>query len=105
MEIPQGSVADGRLIKEVPVPAGATIVSVRRGTLVMVPDGNTRLRGGDVLAVFARSGSREQFEQRLRSDDTAEIFADDAARFFDIEIPSGSVAELARSSSPLATTR
>ena len=59
----------------------------------MVPDGNTRLRGGDVLVVFARSGSREQFEDRLRADNTAEMFIDDAARFFDIEIPRGSVAD------------
>ncbi len=93
IEIPAGSVADGRAVKEVPVPSGCTIVSVRRGTLVMVPDGNTRLRGGDVLVVFARSGSLEQFEERLRAADTAELFVDDAARFFDIEIPSGSVAD------------
>jgi CIC family chloride channel protein len=96
IEIPPGSVADGCLIKELPVPAGCTIVSVRRGTLVLVPDGNTRLRGNDALTVFAREGSKEQFEERLRADDTeelAEVAGDDPARFFDLEIPAGSVAD------------
>jgi Trk K+ transport system NAD-binding subunit len=59
----------------------------------MVPDGNTRLRAGDTLVIFARSGSRDQFEERLRAEDTAELFTDDAARFFDLEIPPGSVAD------------
>lgn len=94
-EIPQGSIADGRLLKEIPLPGGVTIVSVRRGTRVVVPAGNTRLASGDVLTVFARHGLFEQLQERLRADDTAELDAvvgEELARFFDVEVPAGSVA-------------
>jgi Trk K+ transport system NAD-binding subunit len=59
-------VADGRLIKEIAVPGGCTIVSVRRGLDVIVPDGNTRLASGDVITLFAEPDSRRQFAERLR---------------------------------------
>ena len=96
VEIPAGTVADGRLLKEIPLPGGATVVSVRRGMEVTVPDGNTRLRSGDVMTVFARRGLYEQLVERLRAGDTSELDAvvgDDAARFFDLEVPQESAAE------------
>ncbi len=95
VEIPALSVADGRLLKEVPVPAGVTVVSVRKGMRVEVPDGNTSLSAGDVLTVFAREGSYDQLIQRLNAGDTEELTAitGDDARFFDLEIPLGSVAD------------
>lgn len=95
VEIPFGSVADGRLLKEVPVPAGVTVVSVRRATQVLVPDGNTRLAGGDVITVFARAGFYQQLLERLSAGDTEELAAitGEEARFFDLEIPLGSVAD------------
>jgi CIC family chloride channel protein len=96
VEVPGGSAADGAPVKELPIPGGCTIVAVRRGTVVMVPDGSTRLAAGDVLTVFAREGSKEQFEARLGIGDTAEMAAvagDDPARFFDLEVPAGSVAD------------
>lgn len=96
VEVPAGSVADGRLLKEIPLPSGVTVVSVRRATQVLVPDGNTRLRGGDVMTVFARHGLHDQLLARMTADDTAElerVVGDEAARFFDLEIPAASVAE------------
>lgn len=95
LEIPARSVADGRLLKEVPIPAGVTVVSVRSGLRVEVPTGNTRLHAGDVLSVFAREGGYEQFVERLNAGDTEELAAitGDDARFFDLEIPLGSVAD------------
>lgn len=94
-EIPVGSVADGRLLKELPIPGGATVVSIRRGLQVLVPDGNTRLAHGDVLTFFAQPGIGAQLRERLHAGDTAELDAvvpEDDARFFDLEIPTGSVA-------------
>ena len=91
-----GSLADGRLLKEMPVPSGATIVSVRRGVNVIVPEGNTRLFDGDVMTVFGSRAALEQFEARLGGADhvTGEIrTVGTAATFFDIESPSGSVAD------------
>jgi len=96
VEVTVGSVADHRLLKEIPLPSGVTVVSVRRGTQVLVPDGNTRLTAGDVLTVFARHGLHDQLLARMHADDTAElemVVGDDQARFFDLEIPSESVAD------------
>jgi len=95
IEIPDRSVADGRLLKEVPMPSEVTVVSVRKGLQVEVPDGNTRLLAGDVLTVFARTGGYDQLMQRLNAGNTEELTAisGDDARFFDLEIPLGSVAE------------
>jgi len=96
VEVPSGSVADGRLLKEIPLPAGVTVVSVRRGTQVVVPDGNTRLTTGDILTVFALHGLQEQLLERMHADDTAElemVVGNDQARFFDIEIPVNSIAD------------
>jgi len=94
--VPAGSVADGRLLKEIPLPAGVTVVSVRRDTAVVVPDGNTRLVAGDVLTVFAQHGQHDQFLSRMHADDTGElerVVGSDQARFFDLEIPAGSGAD------------
>jgi len=96
IRIPAASVADGRLLKELPIPGGATIVSIRRGLQVLVPDGNTRLLHDDVLTVFARPGVSAQLIERLHAGDTAElevVVPDDEARFFDIEVPAASVAD------------
>jgi CIC family chloride channel protein len=94
LEIPAGSVADGRLLKEVPIPGGCTVVSIRRGIEVLVPDGNTGLQAGDVLTVFSRSGLYDQLAERFGAGNTEEIEAvtGDEARFFDLEILEGSVA-------------
>lgn len=96
VDVPSDSVADGRLLKEIPLPSGVTVVSVRRGAQVLIPDGNTRLTAGDVLTIFARHGLHGQLLERLNADDTAELEAvigDDQARFFDLELPVGSVAD------------
>ncbi len=96
VEVTTDSVADGRLLKEIPLPGGVTVVSVRRGTTVVVPDGNTELRAGDVLTVFAREGLSQQLLERMHADDTAEldrVVGEDDARFFDLEVPSGSIAD------------
>jgi CIC family chloride channel protein len=93
--IPSGSFADGRLLKELPIPGGATVVSIRRGLQVLVPHGNTRLYHGDALTFFAEPGVGAQLRERLHAGDTAEVDAvapEDDARFFDLEIPQGSVA-------------
>lgn len=64
-EVPAGSIADGRLIKEVAWPDGSTLVSVRRGRSVMVPDGATRLEAGDVVTSFGTPAAHARLELRL----------------------------------------
>ena len=63
--IPPGSVADGRLVKEVAWPGGLTVVSVRRGRAVTVPTGDTVLSSGDVLTGFGSPGARASLAERL----------------------------------------
>ncbi len=94
--VPAGSVADNRLLKEIPLPSGVTVVSVMRGNRVLVPQGSTRLTAGDILTVFARHGLHEQLLERMHADDTAElemVIGNDEARFFDLEVPARSVAD------------
>jgi CIC family chloride channel protein len=97
IEVPTGSVADGRALKEIPLPVGTTVVSVRRGLEVLVPDGSTRLRAGDILTMFSQTGVDVETLERFEAGDTSELEAlsggDDRARFFDIEIPQASVAD------------
>ena len=74
--IPPGSVADGRMVKEVSWPEGSTLVSVRRDRQVMVPAGKTVLRQGDVVTAFGSISSKELVIERLNSgadEPTAEI--------------------------------
>jgi CIC family chloride channel protein len=63
--IPVGSVADGRPVKEVHWPAGITLVAIRRGRAVLVPEGNTQLDSGDVVTGFGMPGARTQVMERL----------------------------------------
>lgn len=65
VEVPPGSYADGRLLKEISWPGGSTIVSVRRRTTVYVPRGDTRLQAGDVLTVFGTHAARDALVERL----------------------------------------
>ncbi len=74
--VPPGSIADGRAVRDVRWPAGSTLVSVRRGTDVMVPDGGTVLRSGDVVTAFGTRESKERMIDRMNTgaeEPTAEI--------------------------------
>lgn len=63
--IPAGSLADGRPVKEVHWPAGCTLVAVRRGRAVLVPEGDTELASGDIVTGFGMPGARSQVMERL----------------------------------------
>ena len=64
--IPADSVADGRLLREVDWPTGCTLVSIRRGRSVLIPEGNTELQAEDVVTAFGGPASRNQVLERLR---------------------------------------
>jgi CIC family chloride channel protein len=65
--IPAESVADGRPLRFVEWPAGCTLVSVRRGRSVLIPDGNTELHAGDVVTAFGAPSARTEVLERLRA--------------------------------------
>lgn len=64
--IPAGSVADGRPLRDVDWPHGCTLVSVRRGRSVLIPDGNTELLAEDVVTGFGAPATRNQVLDLLR---------------------------------------
>ncbi len=74
--VPPGSIADGRAVRDVRWPEGSTLVSVRRGTAVMVPDGATVLHAGDVITAFGTAESNRRMIDRMNAgaeEPTAEI--------------------------------
>ena len=67
--VPDESVAAGRPVKQVPWPAGCTLVSIRRGGSTEIPTGDTMVEAGDVLTVYGAIGGRERLVARLQRDD------------------------------------
>jgi Trk K+ transport system NAD-binding subunit len=70
------SIADGRKVRDVSWPEESTLVSVRRGRQVLVPDGDTTLIAGDVITAFGTESSRQRMIDRLNAgadEPTAEI--------------------------------
>ncbi len=59
------STVSGCLVREVPWPDGALLVSVLRGRDVVVPDGATRLQAGDRLLLVASAASEEAVQELL----------------------------------------
>lgn len=64
-EIPPGSVAVGRRIREVSWPEGCIVVSVHRGNQLLVASGDVELRSGDALTVFCDDAARRRLIERL----------------------------------------
>jgi chloride channel protein, CIC family len=76
--VPLGSMADGEAVRDVRWPEGSTLVSVRRGTEVLVPGGSTVLMANDVVTAFGTPESRDRMIARLNAgadEPTAEILA------------------------------
>ncbi len=66
LTVPAGSVADGKLIREVSWPSGCTVVSVRSGSGVVVPTGDTLLAAGDILTIYGTEQGHSRLVDRLR---------------------------------------
>lgn len=59
LEVERTSKVDGRLIKEInkdhQLPRGARIILIKRNNEIIVPEGETRIKAGDTVAVLSRS--------------------------------------------------
>jgi CIC family chloride channel protein len=64
-QIPPGSLADGRPVSEIPWPEGCLVVSIHRGTSLLVPTGQTQLRAGDAITAFGSEDARDRLTERL----------------------------------------
>ncbi|MEN8233658.1 MAG: chloride channel protein [Actinomycetota bacterium] len=56
----RGSPIIGSLVKDVPWPSDAVLVSIRRGSTVLIPHGSTAIELGDAITVFGTGESREE---------------------------------------------
>ncbi|MCL1601982.1 MAG: chloride channel protein [Actinomycetia bacterium] len=60
VSISKGSGAVGTLVKDIEWPNGAILVSIRRGSRVLIPHGDTTLEAADILTAFGTGESREK---------------------------------------------
>jgi len=65
LAITSGSLANGRPISEIPWPEGCVVVSVHRGSGLLVPDGSTVIRAGDAITAFGSDEARNRLLERL----------------------------------------
>ena len=65
--IPGSSRADGSALRDVQWPHGCTLVAIRRGHAVLVPDGTTVLEAGDIITAFGAPDARARVMERLRA--------------------------------------
>ncbi len=63
--IPVGSAADGRPVSEFPWPEGCLLVSINRGSDLLIPSGSTVLQAGDAITAFGGDGPRDRLAERL----------------------------------------
>jgi trk system potassium uptake protein TrkA len=61
-----GAAADGRAVRDLPLPRGCTLAAVIRRGEVLAPRGDTVLRAGDELIAVARAEQQAQLSALLR---------------------------------------
>jgi len=60
LQIPPGAIADGKRIVDIAIPRSAIVVAVdRSGEDVVIPSGDTVLRGGDHVIMMVKSANRD----------------------------------------------
>ena len=66
----RGSAIANEQVKDVPWPDSATLVSVRRGTAVLIPHGNTNLQPADGLTFFGTAEARVELAHLMEPSGT-----------------------------------
>jgi len=65
LEVKPGSPLAGMDLRDIPWPNDATLVSIRRGSSVLIPRGFTTIAAGDVLTLFGTGESREELASSM----------------------------------------
>ncbi|MBR4942489.1 MAG: ClC family H(+)/Cl(-) exchange transporter [Clostridia bacterium] len=61
-----GAMADKRSVRDVLWPSGARVKELARGEEIILPDGDTVLRGGDVLTIVCRTDEPKKVKEELQ---------------------------------------
>jgi Trk K+ transport system NAD-binding subunit len=59
LAVAEGSVADGRSVREIPLPKGVMLASVQSRSHVVFPNGDTVLRAGEVVTAVVRQPEQD----------------------------------------------
>lgn len=90
MNIPTNSKVIGKRVGEIKLPGHCVIVSLRRGRRLQVVDGNTVLKRGDRLTIFAEEACASHVQQSLvEAADLQQMTGQTNARHELISIPPG----------------
>lgn len=65
MTVERGSLADRREVRDILWPMGARVKELHRGDEVILPDGETVLRGGDVLTIVCKTNEPKKARNEL----------------------------------------
>jgi chloride channel protein, CIC family len=60
--IQPGSIAAGKQLKDIPRPSDSIVASIRRGSMVIIPHGETTILPGDTLAVVTEDSCLDEVE-------------------------------------------
>lgn len=60
-----GALADKREVRDILWPAGARVQEIERGDELILPDGDTVIRGGDVLTIVCKTDQPEKIRNEL----------------------------------------
>ncbi len=63
--VARGSLADKREVRDVLWPAGALVKEIHRGEEFILPEGDTRILGGDTLTVVCKTGDAQKTKDEL----------------------------------------
>ncbi|MBQ8685822.1 MAG: chloride channel protein [Clostridia bacterium] len=61
----EGAIADRREVREVLWPSGVRVTEIRRGEEIVLPDGDTVLRAGDILTLVCKTDSPQRIKDEL----------------------------------------
>ena len=66
--VPEKSFITGKMLKEVTLPKDVLITTVKKGSKVLIPDGNTKLEPGDQITVIGKSEDVEKLVKSFQPD-------------------------------------
>ena len=60
-----GAIADKREVRDILWPANTRVKEIKRGEEVILPDGDTILRGGDILTIVCKTDQPDKTKEDL----------------------------------------